>query len=280
MLVVLSICQKDVKQALKLSQWIKELGGVLHHSIVLAASKACIESKTHEPIVAELKQAFRQVDVYPCSDIPDPAWPRGANHAFIRVCKDVIQNDPGKPFFWLEPDAIPLKSTWMNDIEAEYLRAGKPFMGSFVRYENTKDHMSGVGIYRQIDSHAPSYVLSHEYAFDIVISDSVLPKAHFTELIQHEWKTDPSKILEQIKPEAVIYHQDKTGVIIDHLRGRGCAVSKSTEGVIVSPLHAIPAPPVKLNERELIEMLVDISKRSPLDRGRIIKQLRKHKLST
>lgn len=213
----------------------------------LAISKAAHLDKLGEPIDAELKKAFHKVSTYVCIDIDNPAWPRGANHCFIRVCKDVIQGDPNKPFLWLEPDAIPLKSGWLSQLESEYLQAGKPFMGMFVDLPGTKHHMSGVGIYRNVDLLAPSYVLSHEFAFDIVMADQVLPRAHFTSLIHHDWRpVDPVK---NFNPDALVYHQDKTGVIIDYLRGGGCPVEKPSGGAVVgSVLHGIPASPSSLPE--------------------------------
>ena len=155
-------------------------------------------------------------------------------------------------------------------------------MGAFVDLPNTKQHMSGIGVYVCVDSLAPNYVLSHEYAFDVVMADQVLPKAYFTNLICHQWKPEPFKNkedLQRIPPEAVLYHQDKTGGIIDLLRG-GCGlVEKPTDGKSSEPaVHAMPAPQ-SLTEKQLIEALATIAKKTNLDRGRIIKQLRIHKLS-
>tara|TARA_R110000868_G_scaffold64854_5_gene194625 strand:- start:1686 stop:2585 length:900 start_codon:yes stop_codon:yes gene_type:complete len=242
MLTIIPVCRKDAGQALKLAGWIRELGGVMAHSCVLAISKAAHEEGLSEPILEQLRLAFHKVDLYQVSDIDEPAWPKGANHAFIRVCKDVIQNDPVKPFLWLEPDAIPLKATWLDQIEREYMACGKPFMGAFVDLPGTKKHMSGIAVYRQVDRFAPSYVLSHEFAFDIVMADEVIPKAHFTSLIQHDWKPAEGEIQSRVSTGAVVYHQDKTGVLIDALRGGGCSTEKPAEGAdVVAVLHGIPA---------------------------------------
>src|ERR1019366_3559924 len=52
----------------------------------------------------------------------------------------------GAPFFWLEPDSIPLKAGWLARMEEEYKQAGKPYMLSSDSYP-PHDMVGGVGIY-------------------------------------------------------------------------------------------------------------------------------------
>jgi len=236
MLTIFSICDKEAAIALKLAKWMGELGGCGNHECLLSVNRRMAVAKTYEPIMSALKLAFREVTFYVQSPEDERPGPKDglphvypANNAFIRVNKDVIQNSPDKPFLWLEADAIPLTRDWMDRLWAEYFACSRPFMGDRVVYQNTPEHMSGVAIYKQVDLNCPDYVLSQNNAWDVVAASQILPKAHFTRLIQHEWRPDSfprREDLSRLRPEAVLYHQCKDGSLIDRLREKLGVVSR------------------------------------------------------
>jgi hypothetical protein len=129
-----------------------------------------------------------------------------------------------RPFLWMEPDAIPLKPTWVDDIENAYNEARKPFMGSLVEIAgvmpNGVNHMSGVGVYHW-DLHrlAPSIFNNEKTAWDIASASNVINQMHDTKLIQHDlvptakWRRDVVTP-DLVNPLAVIYHPDKLGVLM------------------------------------------------------------------
>ena len=252
MLCVLSICHKEAQTALKLAQWIRELGGVGNHECLLSVNRTMASAKLHEPIMDELKAAFRVVTFYiqsPEDERPGPPqMPHvySANNAFIRVNKDVIDDHSDTPYFWLEGDAIPLVSDWLDRIQTEYFAAGKPFMGARVIYPNTPEHMSGVAVYRAIGRNAPDYVMAQNNAWDVVAASQILPKAHFTGLIQHDWKAAPFNSQEdiaRIRSGVVVYHQCKDGSLIDRLRESrgGVATTRSVHHGEIAGLNPAPA---------------------------------------
>jgi hypothetical protein len=130
----------------------------------------------------------------------------------------------------MEPDAIPLKASWLDDIEAEYKQCGKPFMGDFVRIAgvlpNGIDHMSGIAVYHwDMPRILPSVFNNDNTAWDIASGREIVMQVHRTGLIHHDWV--PSKqwrrdvvTKECVNPLAVIYHPDKLGVLFnDSLAG-------------------------------------------------------------
>lgn len=240
--------------ALKLADWIAELGGVSTHECLLSVNLTTDRLKLHEPILKKLREAFANVSYYvqsPEDERPGPPdMPHvfAANNAFIRVNKDVIQCAADKPYLWSEADAIPLSAEWLNQIQTEFFACGKPFMGDRVIYPNVPEHMSGVGVYKQIDLHAPNYVLSQSVAWDVTAASQIVPKAHWTRLIQHEWKPATFAAQEDVKrirPGAVIYHQCKDGSLIDRLRELrgGVPIACAAHSSEVAGLIPAPATP-------------------------------------
>jgi len=220
MLVILPFYSGDKKQAVELSEWILELGGVSKHDCIL-----CHDKRTNtDGILDTLSKSFKSVTTIVPYDAAD-SWPAGPNRMFDYTCR-YISELVKKPFLWIEPDAIPLKSNWLDKIEEEYNQCGKPFMGQYVNitdtYKDGINHMSGVAVYpHNVIAEAPSVLNNITVAWDIVGALEILPKFYDTKLIQHTWKAQSFKdvgSLCRLREEAVIFHQNKDGSLIKYLR--------------------------------------------------------------
>jgi hypothetical protein len=145
---------RDIDLALKNAKWINELGGCKGHECLCIYDTRC-DPGVVEQIGAELLKGFDKV--YRLIADAKDGWPEGANYLFARSAT-WLQNKLQYPYlFWMEPDAITLTPGWLDKLEAEYKRAGKPFMGDRVEVEDIPLHMSGVGIYQN-----PIYMLAGE----------------------------------------------------------------------------------------------------------------------
>jgi hypothetical protein len=164
----------------------------------------------------------------------------GPNSAFRQVAWHFYHGQLGA-YFWCELDCIPLRKDWLDRLETEYKSCGKPFMGAHVQIESVPEHMSGNAIYVNVPELAPGLVQrtnwtpkgqsqSYELAFDIAGAREVLPKAHFTNLIQHKFRfkgfESRAEFDAVIDPNAVVFHSDKSGSIYPYLRDKilGCIV--------------------------------------------------------
>lgn len=252
MLVVMPVCHREVKQANKLIDWIGELGGCGSHEVLFAVNKMLVAKEEHIPMLERLSKIFRSSKLYEVSPEDErpgpPQMPHvyAANNFFIRVNKDVINDHSDTPYLWLESDAIPLVPDWLDRIQTEYFACGKPFMGARVLYENTPEHMSGVAVYRAIGRNAPDYVMAQNNAWDVVAASQILPKAHFTGLIQHDWKAAPFNSqadMARIRSGVVIYHQCKDLSLIDRLRESrgGVVVTRSAHHGEIAGVNPAPA---------------------------------------
>jgi FkbM family methyltransferase len=223
MIIVYPFSIMDQDLALKNARWMNELGGCKGHEVLMIYDRRCNPGVVKN-ILAELSKAFDKV--YPYEETSEiNGWPEGAN-CFFRIAACRLETKPDTRYFmWMEPDAIPLRRDWLDEIEKAYLDAGKPFMGDRVQVENIPLHMSGIGIYPlPLHAYAGEAYRAAEIAFDMAGKDQIVPKAHFTELIEHAWKhpkfTMQSELETQISPLAILFHSSKDGSLIDLLQGK------------------------------------------------------------
>lgn len=223
MLIVLPFNDKDKALAVLLAEWIRDLGGVHRHQCLLVHHASTPAGEVIDP----LRAAFHNVVAMPLRDADPKSWPQGPNLMFRRAALQIhhlatTQPATKTPWLWMEPDAIPLKASWLDEIEAEYTRGRRPFMGAAVNHPNTPVHMTGIAVYpHDAPIVAPLLVTCEAAAFDMNAKGETLPRMHPTNLIQHEWRPAPFATvadLERLQPHAAIYHQDKDGGLIRLLR--------------------------------------------------------------
>ena len=219
MIVAISYYDGDRELMKRWVNHVEKLGPYPNHSIILAPA----HGSSTDGILETLQRCFGSVDVQACHHI-ETGWPISCNMAFERIAWHVSMNVQ-KPFLFMEPDAIPLKSSWLDAIEQEYLSCGKPFMGDFVAINgvmpNGIDHMSGVAVYHwNLHALAPNIFRNERTAWDIASARDVVPRLHKTKLIQHDWVPTAKWRRDNVdftcvKESALIYHPDKLGVLMN-----------------------------------------------------------------
>lgn len=148
-------------------------------------------------------------------DAPEPAglgYPDICNWSFHHVCQQM----EGKPFFWLEADAIPLVPGWLEKITAEWEKA-QSFGREILWSSDTNpphDICCGVGVYGPgILKHLPDPV--KVIGFDGFIHQNLSHLIHPTPLIQHSYgsyDTNGRASLwrhPQPRDGAVVFHKDQ-----------------------------------------------------------------------
>jgi FkbM family methyltransferase len=256
MIVVFPYSTRDEDLALRNLQWWNELGGCKGHQCLLMHDKRCAPDLVSS-IGQEAFKAFDNVEMVPAGAAID-GWPEGANY-FFRLAAATLQSRPQwRYFFWMEPDAIPLQKGWLDTLEAEYKRAGKPFMGDRVEVEKIPLHMSGVGFYpNPLHLYAGEAYRAHETAFDMAGKDQIVPRAHFTKLIEHAWQhktfTDPHELQTQMRPECILFHSSKDGSLIDLLRhDKANQIQKRTDA-LHSDIHEKRGFVAATNQNETLQ---------------------------
>lgn len=241
MLCTLSFFHGDKDQAIRLAEWIRELGNVKHHDCLLVVDPGTNETGVIEPF----REAFGNVWKINSEPFEAPEkWgsgttdARGPNELFLAAAI-YVETKLKRPFFWMEPDAVPMRASWLDEIEQAYRAAKKPFMGMYVNIPPHEPHMSGIGVYpAMVADYSMAMRIPGKIAWDyagrvdtVGSGPSRPPKAHFTNLIQHEYRVQwygeekpvgpsfPTKAsLKHIKPETVVFHRCKDETLIDRLR--------------------------------------------------------------
>jgi hypothetical protein len=223
-LVVFPYSPVDQTLAVKLAAWIKELGKNEGHHVLIVRDIRC-HSNNDASIRHDLLAVFDSVQSIDVVERID-GWPLAPNIIFRTAAKH-IQYVCHQPWLWIEGDCVPLKSGWVEAIWKEYAACGKPFLGDFVNVENVIPHMSGIAVYPgKLTEYAGNAVMADEVAWDCAAASQIVPLMAQTHLIKHRWKHPPfnnqsevDNLLGQLG-DAVLFHADKSGTLIDFLRER------------------------------------------------------------
>lgn len=239
-LCVIPYSLPDQQQAIELLAWILELGGCKRHDCLLVAS-AKIDAETNRVFLDLAAKSFNSASLITTpGNLPDERWPIGPNWMFQTAANWVAQHDK-RPFWWNEPDCIPLTEGWLDFIEQEYYRAGKPFMGAVVKGVSKPivigDSLNGCAVYPpDTATRFAKIPFNSPEAWDILAGPVTVPNAHHSKCYQYFWgqpgsaptfrsrhiKGEPANVftLEQLRHDAVVFHRNKDSTLIPLLRKR------------------------------------------------------------
>lgn len=229
LIVVLPACRKDAALMRKNLEWQLELGGCRPFKAVCAFDNTVPDNLT-APILQLARECYSFVWRF---DYPKPRteyWPYGPNHAFQHTA--LYMRRLGCPWFWFEPDVIPLRAGWLQALSDEYAKSRKKFMGSLIPGQG---HCNGAAIYpAEASQIMPKAMLASSVAWDVVMKPEMIDYCHdASRLMQHAWGRvngrfhpatgdAPSFLMpsdmNEIHPDAVVLHRCKDGTLIDRLR--------------------------------------------------------------
>lgn len=256
MLCALAFHPGDAQQAKKLLEWIGELGHAQNHELLLGWSMNAGRAGLAPPLVEIAKRAFKTVYEFPFYDEDERGHPMSANHAWLSCARQIANPHPKvlpvpQPWLWLEPDAVPLVSTWLDRIEAEYTLRDRPFMGDIIPANEARGvqrRPSGVGVYPWNVPYQEKILRLDTRAWDDFLAEDILPYHFQTALIQDMYcmSRDPdveptfpfSGSLELVSKEAVLFHRNSDQSLIDRLREKkgGDALCANREKSNLRPL--------------------------------------------
>lgn len=175
-------------------------------------------------------------------------WPLGPNLVFQQVLWFYHHKKMEGPFLWCEPDCIPVRPTWLDDLWGEYNSVGRPFMGGLVNVMNVNGqripkHMTGNAIYPDKPYLlAPAMLEARMTAWDVFAAPQIMQHAHFSDQIQHEYRGKQIESVEEmretVKPKTALFHTDKFGAIIRLL----ASGAKAVNPLLNEPVEPEPAP--------------------------------------
>lgn len=274
MLCVIPYYHGDKHLAVQLACWIRDLGGVKNHECLLVIDT----STTADDVIEPLQQAFEKVSWIPSEPAGEQgSWGKGTidatapNEMFLNA-NTHIQYVLKVPYFYMETDCCPMYPAWLDDIDAQYqeaLRLKKPFMGAYVNIPSLEPHMTGNAVYPpNVCDHSLAMMVPGKIAWDYAgrIDTVGLKKAHFTTLIQHEYRihgkepTFPDQdSLSVIRPETAVFHRCKDGTLIERLRERMPVLTVAYRAPIQDALPSNLEFRVSQLERAIAELLKPVA---------------------
>jgi len=179
--VVFNVFVGDIALAEKHARWLQKMGMKSEHKAIVAYDISC-------PIIlvqrlfSKLKTCFAQVDtfIYPR---PQGRYPHTANQAWQHTALHMAKQEC--PWLWFEADAIALKKDWIEQLQSEYDRSNKAWMGVIVPHMG---HMTGVAVYpNDAAIRMPSAMKATDQAWDMLTKEEVVPHCHNSRLMFHLW---------------------------------------------------------------------------------------------
>jgi hypothetical protein len=112
--IVFAYHNGDADLAMESAKAITAMGINMRHKATV-----CTKNDTSgvSDIIHELKKSFPEVDHLTAQDGFD-GWPLGPNQMFADVAAAMYSTKA--PFYFWEPDCVPMKEGWVDDLDAEY----------------------------------------------------------------------------------------------------------------------------------------------------------------
>lgn len=238
MLVVIPVCEKDVRLALKNLAWLKKLGQKPTFDALVSCETGFDGADVAEA-AASLFTSVKILNYEPWTG--EKRWPTIQNWAWQQTARNVFQ-----PWLWWEADATPLRADWLETLLLRYIEQNKPFLGASAK-QGKLEYMAGVGIYPPyIEKFSVPALLARDAAFDVVLGQSVFPHKvtvsddlikHVPTIRAHSFQSaESAKIM--LPETAILFHPCKDGSLIDVLCGKKSASIKVGD-------HGVPAFPLR-----------------------------------
>lgn len=222
LIAAIGFCPNDAWRAERLLDWIYQQNGrkAINGYCVLAPSHDTHAELRHKmTIAAELAfSSVNSIKIGPCS---------GSNRAehinnLFRQTALNIYNTFKLPFLWLEPDTVPLRKGWLEELDDAYKDQPRRFMGAHLSVNVTEGQepqlmLSRPAVYapdaiRDLDGYCKSNAV-----FERVSASAMVPRSTKTRLIQHLPIVDDTPF-DKVRDDACLLHPDKKGRLIDELR--------------------------------------------------------------
>jgi len=186
------------------------------HCLIVAAPDTHGETQTKIRIAAEV--AFETVDflALPWPKVAYASKAEAVNHLFYEAAIHAARSCQW-PFLWLEPDCVPLRAKWLEELTAAYYSQPKRYLGSILASADGKTKcLSRVAIYPRGAGGEMKEFLAGKTPFELAAGEIIVPRAGKTTLIQ-QLAFNGTMAPSVIRDNAVLLHSDKAGILTSAL---------------------------------------------------------------
>lgn len=218
LLTMLMFSANDVVQCERLLDYIAILRNKIPTGTILLVAAPDTHQESHCKIKIAAEVGFEHVEllavgwpaVAPTTkyEAMNYVWHQGATHA-ARCYQD--------PFLFLEPDAVPLRASWLDELTAAYYSQPRRYMGSILASaDGAVKRLSRVSIYPRGAGGELKEFTAGKTPFDIAAGAMVVSRASKSKLFQ-QLQFDATTERSKIRDDAVLLHSDKQSVLLSAL---------------------------------------------------------------
>ncbi len=239
LLIVIGTCASDAPLAERLLDWIFELHGrqPRGHGFIACAADVHPEMQKKLEIAAQL--AFETFTVLQAKGSDRVRNVERMNDLFLFVAGHMAEAYRA-PWLWLEPDCVPVREDWLSQLSDVYYGQPKRYVGPHLKIKEAT-FLSKIAMYPVGAIGDLRKACAETTPFWVGGSSVTLAKSTKTRIIQHGVFV-PENGLSQIRPETVLYHSDKTQMMIEFLRAAREALPVATPSVATA--HTPDSSPV------------------------------------
>lgn len=222
LLIAIPFTAETAPLAERLCDWIYYLSGRVTkgHALLVAAADVHKEMCAKTSIAAEVAFETSELIVAPEAGTPSPT---AVSNQVFKFAGDYIVRHFRCPWLWMEPQCVPLKPDWREQLIAAYSAQPKRYMGSHLRLSAAtaglpeKLCLARCSVYPADAINDMSPFCDAPAPFQIVAAQYILSRSTKSRMIQ-----EFSYIGEQsvIRPDACVLNGDKSGDLIEQLRGK------------------------------------------------------------
>lgn len=173
LVVCFPFCWMDSKLMLSQLQWLHRLNGKIDRTAVLHFDNTVDNSTlTHIKTIAGM--TFKQVLLSHYRSSPRTGWPAACNWAFQHAARFMAKI--GSSWLWCEADCVAVQRDWLEQLEFEYEKGGKPFGGTIVgAWDGLQGgHANGVAIYPgMVSQYSRAVMATVTQAWDTAMHDEL-----------------------------------------------------------------------------------------------------------
>lgn len=216
-LLVIPFWKENAAQAEVLIDWIYQLAGREAYGSALLVAADDVHPENREKIKVSAELAFEHFEMIKLDRL-EGVKTEQVNFAFRNVA-NYIQRNYKSPFFWLEPDTVPVKPTWRQQIERAYDSQPRRYCGSLMQ-DLEKKLFAARAICYPHDAilDLTGFCNGSVSTFNVQAGESFASRVGKHRLIQ-EMSVNSLEDCSKLNPNAVALHGDKSHILLRKLKG-------------------------------------------------------------
>ena len=214
-LIVLPVCKEDAQRAELLLDLVYQLEGRKAKGFCVLAFAPDVHPEMRDKLFISAQLAFESVDLHHIQKLTAAgSEKRDSISAMFSECARFIANSYRAPWLWLEPDCMPLKAGWRDELSAAYENQPRRYLSRWLKSGEIR-FIARVGVYpvNIIDDMEIANVSN------IPFPASVVSKSTVCDLFQEQVVTTADDV-NKVRSNAVLLHGDKAGVLADWVRSK------------------------------------------------------------